>query len=129
MTFAESDLNVSQAEIDAIKAALANTGQADAMTNVIAEQKQKVIDYTLRYQLPDDRLRRLIRALVLFEIYGLIGQPVPTQHETKYKEAMQELKDVRDNKFPDLAPASPATVTTTANPGRWGSGKAQIKTR
>lgn len=129
MTFLETDLNVSDVEIASIKAALANAGQPDALTNIILEQQQKVTDYTLRYLLDDNRLRRLVRALVLWETYALLGQPIPTQHDVKYKEAMAELKDIRDNKFPDLAIQQPSPVGTTANTGGCGSGHAQIKTR
>ena len=45
-TFTESDLNVSQLEIDQLKAALANNGIANAFPNTIAEQLAKVDDYT-----------------------------------------------------------------------------------
>lgn len=129
-TFAESDLQISQTEIDALKATLANTGVADAFTHAISEAIEKVNNYTLRYAISDDRYRRFVRTLVLYEVYTLVNQGKPAQeHQKRYDEVMAELKDIRDGKFPDLAIKSPSPIGTLANLGDWGSGHAQIKTR
>lgn len=120
VTFTESDLNVSQTEIDELKTALANAGVANALSNTITEQIAKVDDYTLRYQLSDERYRRLARSLVLHRLYSLLG-PVPSGHQVNYAEAMRELQDIRDGKFADLALDNPRPDSLAAAPGRWGS--------
>lgn len=120
VTFTEGDLNVSQTEIDELKAALANAGVANALANTIAEQLAKVEDYTLRYQLSDERYRRLARSLILHRLYSLLG-PVPSGHQVNYTEAMRELQDIRDGKFADLALDDPRPAGLAVPPGRWGS--------
>lgn len=119
MAFTESDLHLSQSEIDQIKARLENLGIANALTNTITEQSQKVEDYTLRYTIPDARAKRLARPLVIQQLYVLCGM-VTSASEQAYEEAMKELIDIRDGQFPDLAEESP-TPSGVATSGVWGS--------
>lgn len=126
-TFAETDLHISDDELTKIKAGLANTAIADPITSTITEQMAKVDDYTLRYAISDDRYQRLVRALVLFQLYSLLG-PVPSNYQKLYDETMQEMRDIRDGKFPDLAVDNPSPVGTTAAKGAYGSAD-QIQTR
>lgn len=119
MPFAETDLNVSQAEIDGLKAALANTGTANAFTNAMAEAEAKVCDWTVRYTVPEDTLRRLWRALALYAVNALVG-PMPPYRKEAYEEAMKELTAIRDGKFPQYPLV---TEADSAPPiiGAWGS--------
>lgn len=121
-TFTETDLlvDISQEELDGIAKEAVEIGQPDLIAVTIAEQVQKVEDYTLRFNVPDLRMKRLTRALVLFELYARL-QSIPEKRETKYKEAMQELREIRDGKFPDLAIEEPPPAGMPSAQGAWGS--------
>lgn len=120
--FTETDLlvDISQEELDGIAKEAVEIGQPDLIAATIAEQVQKVEDYTLRFDVPDLRMKRLTRALVLFEIYSRLSS-IPEKRETKYNEAMKELREIRDGKFPDLAIEDPAPEGLPSGEGRWGS--------
>ncbi len=118
--FTESDLNVGQQEIDDLKSALANTGIANLFPNTLAEQETKVRDWSSRYVVPENTLKRLWRSLALYEVGTLAGL-LGDAREKAYKEAMAELGGIRDGKFPQYAPASPQPTGLTANPAKWGS--------
>jgi hypothetical protein len=117
-----SDLNISQAELDSITAALANSGVPDPIGNVISEQVQKVEDYTLKFKITDVRQKRLVRPLVLFQLYSLLGQ-VSAALQRDYDGAMKELEDIRDGKFPDLALDSPPPADLAPAQAAFGSGR------
>ncbi|HVY69675.1 MAG TPA: hypothetical protein VHH73_07075 [Verrucomicrobiae bacterium] len=119
-TLTESDLNVSQLEIDQLKAALANNGIANAFPNTIAEQLAKVDDYTLGWEIEDTRFLRLARSLVLHRLWSLTG-PVPPNHQTNYDEAMRELAEIRDGKFPGLKRVDPPPSSLAETAAKWGS--------
>ena len=127
MPFTASDLLLPQSELSQITGALANSGEADPIARVLAECEQTVADYTARYQLTDARRLRLVRGLAPAELYRLAGSTVPPQHQSAKDAAMRELQDIRDGKFPDLAPASVAPATPLHS-GAWGSA-ARIATR
>ena len=122
----ESDLNVSQLEIDQLKAALANNGIADAIPNTITEQLAKVDDYTLGWAIEDTRYTRLARSLVLHRLWSLVGI-VPPNHQANYDEAMSELADIRDGKFPGLRRAEPVPPVLAATPGSWGGQRNRVR--
>lgn len=115
MSFAPSDLHISQDEQDKITAALANAIVTDPIQNTIEEEVQTVADYTTRYTLPGQRQQRLVRALVLHKLYSLLGD-VSKARADDFENAMQELKDIRDGKFPELAQSGSAAAV-----GAWGS--------
>ncbi|HXG46045.1 MAG TPA: hypothetical protein VNO52_00340 [Methylomirabilota bacterium] len=118
MPFAESDLNLPQAQIDQIKAHLANTGQENAFVLQMTEAEGKVDDFTRGYDVADTLRRRLWRALVNYQLWALL-QSIPPAVESAYKEAMQELTDIRDGRFPHLPRKTPATDTGLGR-GNWG---------
>jgi hypothetical protein len=122
MAFTETELlvDISQEELDGIAKELVEMGHPDPVEFTIGEQLQKVTDYTVRYELPEERLNRLTRALVLFELYARL-QSIPEKRQLKYDEAMKELKDIRDGKFPDLPLADPTPDGSAASSGAWGS--------
>lgn len=120
--FTEADLlsDISSDELDGIGAQLVVFGDPDPIATTIAEQAQKVEDYTLRYNVPLDRAKRLVRALVLYELYARLSSP-PEKRKYKYEEAMKELRDIRDGKFPDLAIEDPPPAGLPKGKGAWGS--------
>lgn len=124
ITFIEKDLlaDISKRELDGIAKKLVELGDPDPITTTIAEQLQKVDDFTRRYALPVDREKRLVRALVLFELYSRLG-PIPAKRETKHDQAMKELREIRDGKFPDLPLKDPLPTDVNPQTGNWGSGK------
>jgi hypothetical protein len=105
---------------------LANSNNPDPITDAINRQTQTVADYTIRFVIPQERQYRLIRALVLFDLYSnpALGM-MPPNVETTYKAAMQELKDIRDGKFPDLALLHPSdgSEAPASDSAAWGSDK------
>jgi len=121
MAFTESDLTISQAEIDDLKDALANTGQPNAFAQTIPEREIQVRNWTAAYNVPEETLMRLWRPLVLFHIYGLVG-PIPAYRKSAYDEAMAELTAIRDGKFPQYALAD-------TQPGQLATGEAKFGSR
>ena len=122
MAFTETDLlvDICQEELDGIARSLVAQGDPAPVVNTIAEQVQKMEDYTLRYDVPELRLKRLTRALVLFELYARLGS-IPQKRQTKYEEAMKELRDIRDGKFPDLKIEDPPPPDLPVAPIIYGS--------
>ncbi len=120
MAFAESALNVSQAELDDLTSALANTAAPDAFVNALPEGEAMVRDWTSRYIVPDAVLQRLWRPIVLFNLYTLAGTVSATRQKA-YDNAIAELKDIRDGKFKQYPPADVAPAGDTANPAAYGS--------
>lgn len=120
MAFLEADLNVSQAELDEIKTTLANTGENDPFPNALAENEQMVRDWTARYIVPEATLKRLWRPLVLFRLYGLIGNISKALEKLK-DDAMDELKAIRDGKFTNYPAANPQPSGFSTTSGKWGS--------
>lgn len=121
-SFTDTDLlvDICQDELDGIASSLVEQGMPDPVTNTISEQLQKVEDYTLRYDVPELRRNRLARALVLFELYARLGS-IPEKRKTKYEEAMKELRDIRDGKFPDLKIEDPPPADLPTAPIIYGS--------
>jgi hypothetical protein len=122
MAFTEDNLlpDISQEELDGIAKELVTVGDPEPIATMIAEQVQKVEDFTLRYDVPELRLNRLIRPLVLWELYKRLGA-IPEKRQTAYDEAMKELREIRDGKFPDLAIEEPAPEGSPGSTGAWGS--------
>ncbi len=122
ITFTEEDLlvDISQEELDGIAKELVSEGEPEPIATTIAEQVQKVEDYTARFAVPELRYKRLVRALVLFELYSRLVE-IPQKRETKHREAMQELHDIRDGKFPDLMLEEPSPAGVPSGQGNWGS--------
>lgn len=122
MEFTEQDLlvDISQEELDGVAKELVRLGDPEPIETTIAEQTQKVESYTLRYAMPASWVKRLVRALCLYELYARLGT-IPEKRRAKYEEAMKELRDIRDGKFPDLALEDPPPEGLPAGGGRWGS--------
>lgn len=124
VTFLATDLGISDDAIAQITAQLANSKNADPIGDAISRQAQTVTDYTLRYAVPSERLMRLIRALVMFDIYSNPALGVmPPNVATLYTAAMKELTDIRDGKFHDLMQLTPEDVNLSPALGQFGSNR------
>lgn len=124
MSFLATDLGVSDDAIAQITAQLANATNPLPINDAIDRQVQTVKDYTLRYAVADERLKRLVRALVLFDIYSNPAMGImPPNVATMYKAAMAELIDIRDGKFHDLKLLTPGDPDLASADGLadWGS--------
>lgn len=122
VTFIETDLlaDISQKELDGLAKKLVDAGDPEPIATTIAEQQQKVDLYTRRYDLPGNDEKRLVRALVLYELYARLAS-IPPKRDAKHQEAMKELRDIRDGKFPDLAQEEPLPEGIPSGEGRFGS--------
>lgn len=118
-TFTEADLAVSQKWLNDVSTSLQNRGLATPIQTTLDECAGKVADYTARYELPDSRWKRLVRALALHGLHVLIGA-VPEGVKAGYESAMRELEGIRDGKFPDLVAASDPVVEISPQAGAWG---------
>ena len=116
--FAVNQLGLTATEIQDITEALANDDFADPIGDSIREQSAKVSDYTARYIVSDDRRNRLIKPLVMFDLFTKKSQ-LSDSIEKAFNVAMKELENIRDGKFPELLPADPKP--TGLGGGRWGS--------
>ena len=97
--------------------ALANAGYVEPFTTAAAEAEAVVTSYTSAYTLAAAHLQRLQRPLVIFDLYSKLGT-IPEAVQKAYDEAMKELRDIRDGKFPGLTDASGSSTSST---GAWGS--------
>ncbi len=120
MSFPLADLNIPQAELDDLRSALANTDDADPWPNLIAEAELKVRDWTARYLVPEDTLKRLWRPIALYNIYALAGT-LSAQRQKAYDDALKELTDIRDGKFTQYAPATEPPPGDATASGAFGS--------
>jgi len=120
MAFAESDLNLPQDEIDKLKAGLVNFGQANAFIHAIAEAEAKVRDWSSRFVVPTETLRRLWRPIVIYQVYVLVDD-LSKPRTQAYTDAMEELKEIRDGKFPQYPLADPQPTGLASSSGSWGS--------
>jgi hypothetical protein len=122
MPFVADNLGLSEATIAQIAALLSNATIIDPIGDSITRMQQVVGDFTERYLLPDERITRLLKPLVLYDIYSQPAlAPVPPTIADNYKIAMKELTDIRDGKFHDLQ-QNPAVDPNLSGPmGGYGS--------
>lgn len=117
MSLSAEKLLLPDAELTALKTALANAGYPDAIPTKITEEEATVTRYTSAYTLATADKDRLARPLVIYALYSLIGA-VSAAAQKARDDAMAELKDIRDGKFPGLTDSSGGTTGQT---GGWGS--------
>jgi hypothetical protein len=121
MPFASADLGLPQDALDQITARLGNSQNPDPIDDAIARCSQKVTDYTLRYLLAAERVNRLLRPLVLYDLYSNPAlAPVPPGVKDAFDDAMKELTDIRDGRFHDLAELAPADPNLSGPLGETG---------
>ena len=120
-TFVAEDLMLGTDVLDQLTSACSNAGITDPCGSAIEAAVGMVNDYTTKYVLTDLRYKRLVRALVVYELYRLAGSGVPEAIDEANKMAITELKDIRDGKFFDLAKQGETPGTVTEAPAAWGS--------
>jgi len=99
--------------------ALANLGQQDPLGRAVGESTDTVALYLRGLVVPDSQWRRLMRPLVIWNLYTLVGQVSDAQKEA-YEATMKELREIRDGEFSlpvEENPEEPVPVTG----GAWGS--------
>lgn len=120
MTFDKTDLLITEAELSGITTALANDTVTTPIETAIAQAQTQVEAYTGRYVVPDNWLKKLVRAVALHDLYAQIGQ-IPPQRKDAYDAALKELEAIRDGKFPTLEAAEPAPGSLSTGEGSYGS--------
>jgi len=122
MIFTRTDLlvDISDKELTPMTTKLVNLGDPDPVTNTIIEQQARMERYIHRYVVDDAWQKDLLRALVLRNLYKRLGG-IPAKRQKAYDDALEELKGIRDGKFPDvpLKETPPADIATAR--GRSGS--------
>lgn len=121
MPFAESDLGISQDEIDKIKAALESDDLEDAVAQAMAEAEQIVDDHCKLWQVPEETRRRHWRVLTLFDLRTRLNS-VPDSLAADHEKAMTALREIRDGKQPfEEIEESEETPIPDRIHGTWGS--------
>lgn len=111
-------LHLSERELAQLREQLETAGHPDAIETTIAEQERNVANRCARYQVDELTLNRLARALVLFDLYTLVGQ-VSDVRQKAYENAMKELQQIQDGEI-EFPPAA-TQPTPTAGKAGWGS--------
>jgi hypothetical protein len=93
----------------------------------LAESMGMIADYTARYDLETERWTRLARALCLEKLHQLLNA-VPDAIRKGADDARQELRDIRDQKFPTLKSATAPVIAIQPPRGDFGAGD-RIKAR
>lgn len=117
MALTKEQLLLPESELTQLTQALANAGYIEPFTTAGTEAEDVVATYTGAYTLGSGHAARLQRALIIHQLYSLIGA-VSEAIQKAYDEAMKELRDIRDGKFPGLTDANGSTDAQT---GGWGS--------
>lgn len=115
--FTQDDLLLPPDELSQLHVALANLGAGDPLGTAVKEATETVNLYTSQFIVDDATWRRLMRPLAIWVLYSLIGQ-ISEAHDKARDAAMEELKGIRDGKFP-LTPVG--STTTGSGGGRWSS--------
>ena len=122
MTFERSDLlaDISEEELAGIAESLVQAGDPDPIATSIAESQAEMQRYIHRYEVAEDWQRKLLRALVLWDLPKRLGS-IPAKRQTAYDASMKTLREIRDGKFPDvpLKAVTPSDINLPT--GRYGS--------
>jgi phage gp36-like protein len=92
-------LGFSTSEIAKVTTTLANADVANPWTRAIAEAVDMIDTYAASYTLTDSTYNRLIKPLVIHDLYSLM-RALTDQQVKDFESAMSELKDIRDGKVP-----------------------------
>ena len=122
MTFTRTDLyaDISEKELAGIADKLVLIGDPDPVPTIIGEQQARMERYIHFYIVDDAWQKRLLRALVLWEVYKRLGS-IPPKRQTAYDDALSELKQIRDGKFKTIPLKDPQPDDVNAGRGASGS--------
>lgn len=124
MTFTRTDLKadaggIAEKELAPLTQKLVETGDPDPITTTIAEQQARMERYIHRYVVDDLWQKSLLRALVIWRLYQRIAT-IPEKRQKAYDDAMRELREIRDGKFPDVPLKETAPTDIAIAHGRSG---------
>jgi hypothetical protein len=117
MPLSREQLGLSEKVLLELRDALSNQGYLEPFTTATDEAAGVVTSYTSAYNLDAQHRNRLERALAVYDLYYKLGS-IPEAVQKAYDEAMKELRDIRDGKFPGLASSDGDSAGST---GAWGS--------
>ena len=122
MIFARTDLlvDISDKELTPITTKLVELGDPDPITSTITESQAEMERFIHRYEVDDAWQKKLLRALVLWELYKRLGN-IPEKRQKAYDEAKKTLREIRDGKFPDVPLKQTPPEDISAARGRSGS--------
>ena len=100
-----ADLLISDQEQTSLTKALASGDQPDPIAACIAEKSQKVAEIVGDAKLSDGTVTEVTRALVLYQLYYLIG-PVTANVKDAYTEASKLLEQIKAGTYPPPRPAT-----------------------
>ena len=122
MTFERSDLlaDISEKELAGIAEKLVQAGDPDPIPTSIAENQAEMERYIHRYEVAEDWQKKLLRALVLWDLTKRLGS-IPPKRQTAYDAAMRTLREIRDGKFPDVPLKAETPSDIFVGRGRYGS--------
>lgn len=122
IVFSRTDLlvDISDKELTPITTKLVELGDPDPITNTITESQAEMERFIHRYEVDDAWQKKLLRALVLWELYKRLGS-IPEKRQKAYDEAKKTLREIRDGKFPDVPLKEETPEDISAARGRSGS--------
>lgn len=122
MIFTRTDLlaDISEEELAGIAEELVEAGDPVPIDTAITEQQAHMERYIHRYVIDEAWQKKLLRALVLWELPKRLGS-IPAKRQTAYDAAMKELREIRDGKFPDVPLKETPPADISAARGRSGS--------
>lgn len=121
--FTQNKLGISADELNQIADALVGMGQPDSIITACAARDRHVRDTTAKYIVPEPTLQRLWGPLVVWDLYTLLPGEIPNNRQKAYDEAMAELKDIRDGKYPQYPLATVQPTGFAQSAAKWGGEK------
>src|SRR5207249_11753092 len=102
MGFTTSKLQLTDEKLALLETANKNTANPTPLTTACAEAESMVNDRTSGYNISADWHNRMCRAIAQFELWKHAG-PIPDEVLKAYDQAIQDLDDIREGKYPLLA--------------------------
>src|SRR5881396_577181 len=102
MAFTPDMLQLATEKLILLENANKNETVTDPLGKSCAEAESMVNDRTSGYGISADWHNRMVRAIAQFELWKNAG-PIPPEVQKAYDQAIQDLNDIRDGKYPLLA--------------------------
>ena len=108
-------LQLTTEKLTLLETANKNATITDPLTKSCNEAESMVNDRTTGYTISADWHNRLVRSIAQFELWKNAG-PIPDEVQKSYDQAIADLNDIREGKYPLLANSN-----TGGRQGSWGS--------